>query len=156
MGLCLRVLGLLALASGAGAQDDIDQRLYELLNERDREDMHPGNPLKLVGVEQEGNSFRQRTPALMNGDLVAALVDPEANRARRLAMYESTARVNRALPVQSMLGSSSAPRYQAQVEAVDEPVEPPPEEPSEHGLVLRIASGLGALLCLLAVRRRLS
>ena len=159
IGSCLvRALGLLLLASAGSAQDDIDQRLLELLNERNREDMHPGNPLKLVGVEQEGNSFRDRTPALLNGDIVAALVDPEENRARRLAMYGSTSRLDRPQAVLGMLGTGVAARYQAPI-----PIEPgeqaePAEENAEQasGWVLRLASGIGALLCLLAIKHRLS
>ena len=156
LSLGLRLVGLLALAAGASAQDDIDQRVFELLNERNREDMHPGNPLKLVGVEQEGNSFRERTPALLNGDIVAALVDPEENRARRLAMYATPERVDSALPVRSLMGSSFAPRYQAPAQVEHQPERPQQEEPSETGLVLRLACVLGALACLFAIKTRLS
>jgi len=45
----------------------------------------------LVGREQGGNSFRDKTPALARGDTRIRKVDPVELRRRKLAMYEEHA-----------------------------------------------------------------
>ncbi|MBL8804519.1 MAG: hypothetical protein JNN27_21155 [Planctomycetes bacterium] len=58
------------------------------MRERDRELLHPGGALDVVGAEQGDNGFRSNTPALERGALTAAKVDIDELYARRLAMYE--------------------------------------------------------------------
>lgn len=55
--------------------------------ERDREWIHPGDALRIVGREMDGNDFRSKTPALAEGQLTPAQVDLDALRERKLAMY---------------------------------------------------------------------
>ncbi len=68
-----------------------------VLKERDRGLMHPGDPLKLIGIEQQGNDIRSRTPALARSDRFNASVDADENYRRTLAMYESGASFQTAL-----------------------------------------------------------
>jgi len=65
---------------------------------RDRELMHPGDPLLVVGLEQDDNSFRDRAPALFASDRAPLQVDADENYRRRLSMYEETALFRVALP----------------------------------------------------------
>jgi len=64
------------------------ERTEQAVRERDRELLHPGGALDVVGAEQGDNGFRARTPALERGTLAAARVDVDELYARRLAMYE--------------------------------------------------------------------
>jgi hypothetical protein len=88
---------LLWLLSGfalASAQEPQMERVPSPANpgavlfSRDRELMHPGDPLVVVGLEQEGNDFRDRAPALRKSEREPLLVDEDENYRRRLAMYE--------------------------------------------------------------------
>ena len=90
-----------ALAGAAPAQDAAVDSVKEsqvdrvpspanpgaVIFSRDRALMHPGDPLDVTGLEQGGNSFRGRAPALFASDREPLLVDREENRRRRLAMY---------------------------------------------------------------------
>jgi len=60
-----------------------------LLIERNRNSMHDGDPLELVGLEQGNNDLRSRTPALERSTRQAAEVDVDQNYARTLAMFET-------------------------------------------------------------------
>jgi hypothetical protein len=86
----------LCLAERAGAQhgragDQEAARFLPLLAERNRETMHPGEPLKIVGLEQGENEIRSLTPALAHGDEAVALVDREDSHRRALSMYDERA-----------------------------------------------------------------
>jgi hypothetical protein len=70
-----------------------------VLKERDRRRLHPGDPLAIVGNEQEGNDIRSRTPALARSDRFNACVDADENHRRTLAMYASGESFPTALPV---------------------------------------------------------
>jgi hypothetical protein len=73
----------------------------DLLRERNRSAMHPGDPLKIVGLEQGGNDIRAGTPALANSDRAVALVRTDVNYQRTLAMYADGATFNQPLPLSS-------------------------------------------------------
>jgi len=94
----------LTLAGGASAQfksaklDQQKRATEQVLTERNRETMHPGGALEVVGVEQGDNEIRSRTPALERSDRAAAQVDVDELRERRLAMYQSGARFHSAPP----------------------------------------------------------
>jgi len=70
-----------------------------LLWERNREVLHEGDPLALAGLDQGDEGFRARTPALLRSDRATALVDPDENYRRRLALYEDRASFHHPLPV---------------------------------------------------------
>ncbi len=99
-----------ALTSGVTAQDPGEEATgppttaaERLLAQQQREAMMPkvhirgtearlpsdmrAAPVQLVGIEEGGNGFRQRTPSLANGERGGALVDGERLRQRRLAVY---------------------------------------------------------------------
>jgi hypothetical protein len=67
------------------------EELDALLWERDRELLHKGSPLSIVGLEQAENALRAGTPALARTDGAVAFVDVEELRQRKIAMYEQHA-----------------------------------------------------------------
>ena len=85
--------------SGGGRHPDAAelQRVENLLRERNRETLHPGNPLTIGGLEAEENDFRERSPALASVDRSRIYVDPQESRARRLAMYAGATSFNTSL-----------------------------------------------------------
>jgi len=91
-----------------------------ILFSRDRELMHPGDPLLVVGLEQGGNSFRESAPALLHSDREPLLVDAEENHRRRISMYEDSESFQRPLPT----ADGVAPRTHAPPRAgLTKPVE---------------------------------
>jgi hypothetical protein len=90
---CLMLLSLPAEAqeSRAGERELTLQESRDILQARNRNRMHPGDPLALVGVEQGGNDIRSMTPALANSDRYSLPVDQDEAYARALAMYDSRA-----------------------------------------------------------------
>jgi hypothetical protein len=97
-----------------------------VLFSRDRELMHPGDPLVVVGMEQGGNGFRQRAPALLHSDREPLLVDAEENHRRRIAMYEDSASFQRGLPTAD--GVARRTHEPPARRSVAKPVEPAPED----------------------------
>ncbi len=73
----------------------------------DKEAMHEGLEIRVIGMEEGDNHFRDRTPALMNSDRKPALVDTEKLYDRKRAMFEEGARFHTPLPV---VGKGEAPR----------------------------------------------
>ncbi|MCC6405547.1 MAG: hypothetical protein IT453_00175 [Planctomycetes bacterium] len=69
-----------------------------LLRERNRESLHPGDPLRIVGREQDSNDLRSRTPALAKTDAAIVYVDQDEAYRRKLAMYADRARFTETLP----------------------------------------------------------
>jgi hypothetical protein len=59
-----------------------------LLLERNRNLLHLGDPLTIVGIDQGGKEFRSETPALLQSDKAHVQVDPEELRRRELAIYD--------------------------------------------------------------------
>lgn len=62
-----------------------------LLDSRDRELLHPGQPLIVVGNEEGDNEFRHSTPLLEGAFAARGTLDPAEARDRRLAMYTAGA-----------------------------------------------------------------
>lgn len=85
-------LSLLSLTASAAAQRQVLPEDLRGLSQTDRETIHPGDPLEVIGIDQGDNNFRAVSPALAEGELAVTMVDPEELRARRLAMYSSQAR----------------------------------------------------------------
>ena len=80
---------VVAFSAPASAQErDLTvEESQAIVNQRLREEIHPGDPLNVVGLEQGDNNFRAATPALENNDGMVALVDRDELRRRRLALY---------------------------------------------------------------------
>ena len=64
------------------------EELERLQWDHDRELMHPGSPLEVIGLEHGDNGFRERTPALESSDRAVAVLDAGEAYQRRLALYE--------------------------------------------------------------------
>ncbi len=96
--ICLRAGIFLALLAGWGTA----QVRYEpspVEENVDKEAMHEGLEIRIIGMEEGDNHFRDRTPALMNSDRKVALVDTDKLYDRKRAMYEEGARFHTPLPV---------------------------------------------------------
>jgi hypothetical protein len=112
------LLALALLASGAHAQSaaesptghELSTEDRWLLDGRDREMLHAGMPVELIGLDEGDATFRTRTPLLANSDQAVILVDAEENYARRLAMYETGERFHAPPPRSSAASSSSYDR----------------------------------------------
>ena len=74
----------------ASAERDALAPDLERLDGRHREELHPGQPLKLRGMDVD--DLRALTPALMGPTRDAAAVDNDEAYERRLAMYDDRAR----------------------------------------------------------------
>lgn len=92
-----------------------------LLRSRSRAGMHPSNPLKISGREQDGNDLRSKTPALERGNTATASVDGDEAYTRAIAMVESRtrfqappARVNATETFASAAAAARASRKAAQ------------------------------------------
>jgi hypothetical protein len=70
----------------------------DLLRDRYRPALHEGDPLRLVGSDDEGNELRARTHALAKGLHEPQLVDQEELYQRALAMYGDGERFQAPLP----------------------------------------------------------
>ena len=122
------------LDASAHAQRQLNPDDLQGLSRTDRETIHPGQPLEIVGIGQEDNDFRAASPALAEGELAVTLVDMEDLRSRRLAMYKSGARYNTppatTRRVQANALNRSLPRFQA-----DRPIGDPADQdvPPEEG-----------------------
>ena len=76
-----------AAAQDGPAVEPTIEELGQLLRERGREAMHEGDPLVLEGIDQGDAGFRARTPLFLQSERTAVMVDQEAMRARRLALF---------------------------------------------------------------------
>lgn len=78
----------LCLAASATAQDGISRADLSEVRKTDREQLHPGEALKIRGIAQGANDFLANTPALRSGPSAVQLVEAKDAHARRLAMYD--------------------------------------------------------------------
>ena len=115
--------------------------------ERDREWIHPGDQLRIVGLEQGDNEFRSRTPALLKGNLETAQIAPESLYAHKLALYASDEAIDR------------SPRSQVHRRDLEESLEDRLVKALESGekepFPWTLPVGLGAL-ALVALRSRMT
>ncbi|MFH1999721.1 MAG: hypothetical protein ABIK28_08575 [Planctomycetota bacterium] len=99
------------IASGQAAKDERRAeaaRTNKILEERNREELHRDLPIKLSGLEQGDNSFRELTPSLLYSDGKAAIVDREELYNRKLAMYEKSRSFDTSLAVKDRVKTCSA------------------------------------------------
>lgn len=121
----------------------------------DREALHRDLPIRIIGLEETGNSFRDRTPLLEQCDHVATMVDVEELYRRKRALYEEGGRFPSPLPVPS--GAPAAGEPPGEKPPVS-PAPPPARESSWSRAIVRwiLPGGLFLILAgLMAVRRRL-
>jgi hypothetical protein len=84
-------------------------QMREELTTRNREFLHPGRPLVIVGNEEGGNSFRAGTPMLLGAGKSDGQLDMDEAYERRLSMYKSAA-VYHSAPVASVEASPMVER----------------------------------------------
>ncbi len=72
-------------------REKTQQEYREILQARNRDTMHPGDPLLLIGVDQDGNDMRKSTPILEQSDKKIVMVDPNEAYERALALYAAGA-----------------------------------------------------------------
>lgn len=143
------------LAAGqATAQQSLSENDIRTVGDRNRERMHPGQPLHVVGSEQEDNSFRERTPSLMKAEKVAVLVDPDENYRRRLAMYDTGQRFDSGPAVQGRVLARDPSQRVArhEVERVEK-IKVPIDDGSGNKALF---TGMGLIASLVFLIRKLS
>jgi hypothetical protein len=118
------LLGTSATAFAQGTVRPADQaadsaQIEVMLRERNRANMHPGNPLEIIGLEQGDNDLRSQTPALVNSDRSKVSVNADENYQRTLAMYESGAHFSQA--AQSMPTAAEKPAHNAAKHVITTP-----------------------------------
>jgi len=158
--LLLVLLSLVPLAS-ARAQEAESEPYYEptakdkqLLFEREKSRIHPGDPLRIIGLEQEGNDIRSRTSALTRNTAGPRGMSDDENYQRQLALYGDRARFDKpptpiALEVASL---DVAPKLSAMpAPFVEQPVH---EGSSSSNLLLGSAIGAVLLAALVVWWRR--
>lgn len=99
---------------------------HAVLAERERERMHPGDALNLVGIDEGAPGFREKTPSLARNTGEIAYVDADALREQRLAMYEAGHVSTRPLPrlAEGDPRRSEAPKQRT--EPLEQPEAPAP------------------------------
>lgn len=163
--LCGLLLGLGPLGPATAQDVDVESGAVNprdagpRLRERNREGMHPGIPLDIVGLEQGDNDFRSRTPALAKSDKRTAQVDPEENYRRRLAAYSLGGAFNKPLhnalvtpsdPARNPVRNNGAPTPDPRATA-------PQPQPASDALRLVLGSAalfIGLAICLFFWMRR--
>jgi len=137
-------LVLVALVLGATplcAQEPSAEEL-EPLREHYRPALHPGDPLRLVGLEQDGNELRAKTPLLARGELEPLQVDIEASYQRALGLYGGT------LYHVPLPAASGGPKPAARRPRYFEP-EPEPEARGPAATPWSVLAGLSVSVLLL-------
>ncbi len=84
--------------SKEGSSDVPQPADIEALRQHYRPTLHPGDPLRIGGNEQDGNQLRVNTPLLARGEHTPLQVDIEASYQRALAMYGDGAQFHSPLP----------------------------------------------------------
>ncbi len=135
------ILGIALFSLAAGLPAQVRPEPNPVEENVDKEAMHEGLEIRIIGMEEGDNHFRDKTPALMNSDRKPALVDTDKLYDRKRAMFEEGARFHTSLPV---LGKGPAPRQSA--------VQAPPPGPARKGgggdwlKYLVLLGGAGAFL----------
>ena len=99
------------------------QEYREILQSRNRETMHQGDPLLLIGVDQDGNDMRKSTPILEQSDKKIVMVDQDEAYERALALYAAGAAYKSPLPRAGDAGVTAAPKPGPRVATHGGPVE---------------------------------
>lgn len=91
---CAAVAALaVAATSAVGIGQELETGSEPVVAERrlpdaDREEIHPGDPLRLIGVDEGDNVLLEDTYALKRSESQPVLVDLDDQRARQLALFE--------------------------------------------------------------------
>ncbi len=153
MRLILPTLLCVFAAGEATAQQSLSESDIRSVGDRNRERMHPGQPLHVVGAEQEDNSFRERTPSLIRAEKVAVIVDPDENYRRRLAMYDSGQRFDSAPATQARVLARDPNQAVARHEVEKKKA---PKAPVDDRGNKALFSGMGLIAGLVFLIRKLS
>jgi len=146
----LVLLSLVPLAS-ARAQEAESEPYYhptakdkQLLFEREKSRIHPGDPLRIIGLEQEGNDIRSRTSALTRNAAGPRGMSEDENYQRQLALYGDRAKFDRPpTPVSLEVASLDvAP----QISVMPAPVVEAPVHKSSSRSNLLLGSAIAAVL----------
>jgi len=142
--------GAAADAPPPKAPEYVSKDDLHVLEEPERERMHPGDPLDLVGIDEGDPNFRRRTPTLARNVAAAVEVDLDELREQRLAMYES-GHVARQ-PARALApGESKRERTAAPVAPAEQP--PSATKPWYRSTWL-IAAGAVVVAAVIVLRRR--
>lgn len=87
---CAALAATVLGGSALRAQDGVQPEELTLLREHYRPALHPADPLRIVGLEQDGKGPRARMPLLARGEHEPQQVDAEASYQRALGLYGGT------------------------------------------------------------------
>jgi MYXO-CTERM domain-containing protein len=122
-----------------------------VLRDSNREQIHPsGEPLKIRGLEQDGNDMRAMTSALSKSDTNVALVDMEEARQRRLALYDQGSKIQTPL---SVIGTTQAREQRKFLTRRESSTDAQPEQSSGSGSAWPWVVGAVAIGAFFAWRR---
>lgn len=105
------------------------QEYREILSSRNRDTMHPGDPLLLIGVDQDGNDMRKNTPILEQSDKKVVMVDQQEAYERALALYAAGAMYKSPIPAAADSQVATAPKPAPRTSAHAAVVESGPQWP---------------------------
>lgn len=135
------------------APEPLPEGVRGMLNERERERLHPAiDPLVVIGIDEAGGAFRAGTPMLERAVAAPVEVDLDELRERKLAMYTSGERFTgpprtfRTDPVHARPGTEDPSLPQ---DASGEPLDEPGDGSRWPWIVLAAAASAW-----LALRRR--
>jgi hypothetical protein len=122
-----------------------------ILRQRGRAIMHPSDPLKLSGLEQDDNAMRAGTTALQRGRTLTAGSDQDENYLRALAMVENRATYSTS-PARAPLPGAEAGEDEADSPAQESSARPagPVETDPSTKRAWEIGTGIAAALTILA------
>ncbi len=160
--LCIVVLGGSSIAQEkewpevpARMQESASSKELDVLRIRGRQILHKGEPLDLGGIEEGGNDFRSRTPALANHVKESTQVDLDEVYRRKMAMYSTEERFSAPLAL-AVLPGSLPHGGGSGVNSTQEATSVPESEPTEDegGFPWGIAFTLAAVAAVVVIRRR--
>ena len=145
--LCAVLLAASSLVHAAAQQEP--DALFDAetkLRNRHRETLHPGEPLRIVGLEQGDNDFRASTPALAHSDAAATQVDLDEIHRRRLAAYTEGSVFHAPPPA----GTPASALQQALPHAPPGEAPTAVDQPATEGLAARVRGPAALIFMLLS------
>lgn len=137
-------LGQHQITSGEFVIDPDSIEAMDLVSRRNREAIHPGAPLEIVGLGQGDNDFRQGLHAAKRGSYLPAQVDNREIYERQLAMYEGSKGFDRAPKL--LETPSAAPVTDGPKSVEEDSPEPEPYDTTWIGIAIAAAASVGAFL----------
>ncbi len=116
----------------------------DLMSRRNREAIHPGDPLDIVGLGQADNDFREGLHAAKRGSYLPAQVDEKEVYERQIAMYDSNQRFDSPLRTVDSPGTEDSGRSPTATEEAAPDAKP--YDTAWIGMLLAALASIGAFM----------